>query len=197
MICTEYSRSNPALLAPIALEIQRRIQGLVAGFLDVELEMLGDEQVEGTEVPLRALAPEIDTVLVGTIDRLGRNPSGYTLIDYKKNTVPARGDLFSEEPLSLQMPFYVHLLEQNDRSVTRAAYYSFEKRRYQFVFGGPRSNVGGPEDVRTSIEGVKRRIAAMRERIAAGDFRIQTLTPANCSRCRLGVICRRGYRLDG
>ena len=196
-ICRDYRRRNPTLLAPIAAEIGGRVEELILAFLDVELEMMAGERVEGIEVRLRAVAPEIDTVLVGTIDRVSRNPGGYTLVDYKKKHVPTRGDLFSEQAVSVQMPFYVHLMELNDRSVTRAAYYSFENKRYHFVFGGPNTNMASAEDTRRSIDEVKHRIVDMRERVSAGNYQTGTSPAPDCSRCRLQEICRSGYSLAG
>jgi hypothetical protein len=196
-ICSDYRRKNPTLLEPIVAEIQGKVEELILAFLDVELETMAGERVEGIEVRLRALAPEIDTVLVGTIDRMSRNPSGYTLIDYKKKHVPTRGDLFSRQAVSLQMPFYIHLMELNDRSVTRAAYYSFENKRYHFVFGGPKTNMASAEDTRRSIDEVKQCIVDMRERVSSGNFQIGTSPATNCGRCRLQEICRSGYSLDG
>jgi CRISPR/Cas system-associated exonuclease Cas4 (RecB family) len=196
-ICSDHRRRNPTLLAPIAVEIKERVEELILAFLDAELEMMAVERVEGIEVRLEAATPEIDTVLVGTIDRISRNPGGYTLIDYKKKHVPSRGDLFSPQPVSMQMPFYIHLMEQNDRSVTRAAYYSFENKRYHFVFGGPKTNMASAEETGRSVEEVKRRIVEMRVRVSAGDFQIGSSPAANCSRCRLQEICRSGYSLDG
>ena len=196
-ICSDYHRKNPTLLEPIAAEIRGRVEELILAFLDVELEMMGEERVEGIEVRLRAAAPEIGAVLVGTIDRTSRNPSGYTLIDYKKKHVPARADLFSRQAVSVQMPFYIHLMERNDRSVTRAAYYSFENKRYHFVFGGPKTNMASAEDTRRSVEEVKQRIVDMRQRISSGNFQIGSSPLAGCSRCSLQEICRSGYTLDG
>jgi ATP-dependent helicase/DNAse subunit B len=196
-ICSDYHRRNPALLEPIAAEIQGRVEELVLAFLDVELQIMEEERVEGTEVALRVPVAEFDAVLVGTIDRMSRNPGGYTLIDYKKRTVPARRDLFSREAVSLQMPFYVYLMQLDGRSVTRAAYYSFENKRYHFVFGGPKSNMGGTEDVRRSVEAVKQRISDMRERVSGGDYRIGRSPSADCSRCGLQEICRSSFAVNG
>jgi hypothetical protein len=95
------------------------------------------------------------------------------------------------------MPFYIHLMELNDRSVTRAAYYSFENKRYHFVFGGPKTNMASAEDTRRSIDEVKQRIVDMRERVSSGNFQIGTSPATNCGRCRLQEICRSGYSLDG
>jgi RecB family exonuclease len=196
-ICANYRRRNPALLAPIATEIERRVEELILTFLDVELEMMGEEQVEGIEVRLTAAVPEINTVLVGTVDRMNRNPSGNTLIDYKKKYVPSRTDLFSRQAVSVQMPFYIHLMECNNRSVTRAAYYSFENKRYHFVFGGPKTNMASTEEAYRSAAEVRQRIVDMRERISSGDYRIGSLPATNCSRCRLQGICRSGYSPGG
>jgi RecB family exonuclease len=196
-ICSDYRRRNPALLEPIAAEIRRRVEEQILAFLDVELEVMGEERVEGTEVSLRARAPEIDTVLMGTIDRMSRNPDGYTLIDYKKKAVPTRRDLFSPQAVSVQMPFYIHLMELNGRTVTRAAYYSFENKRYSFVCGGGKSNMATAEQIRRSVEAVQQRIIDMRERICAGDYRIANAPLSGCSRCRLQEICRSSYSANG
>jgi RecB family exonuclease len=196
-ICRDHHRRNPALLPPIASEIQRRVEELLLAFLDVELEMTGEERLEGFEVRLIVPAPDIDAVLVGTVDRIDRNPNGYTLIDYKKKTVPTRGELFSREAVSLQMPFYIHLMELTGRSVTRAAYYSFENRRFYYLFGGPRTNMASEEEVHRVAAEVPRRIVEMRERISAGDFRIDASASTGCSRCSLRGVCRSGYSLGG
>jgi len=196
-ICSDYRRRNPTLLEPIAEEIQRRVEELVLDFLDVELELMGEERVEGTEVPLQAVSAQLDTVLVGTIDRMSRNPEGYTLIDYKKKTVPTRKDLFSPQAVSVQMPFYIYLMELKDRPVTRAAYYSFENKRYHFLFGGPKTNMGNAEDARQSVEAVKRSIMDMREKVSRGDYRIGTSPLAGCSRCGLKEICRSSFSVNG
>ena len=128
---------------------------------------------------------------------MSRNPDGYTLIDYKKKHVPTRGDLFSLQAVSVQMPFYIHLMEQNGRSVSRAAYYSFENKRYHFLFGGPKTNMASVEDAHRSVEEVRRRIVEMRERISTGNYQIGGSPATNCGHCRLLEICRSGYSLDG
>jgi ATP-dependent exoDNAse (exonuclease V) beta subunit len=196
-ICSEYLRRIPTLLEPIAAEIRRRVEELILAFLDVELEVMADERVEGIEASLQALAPQLDTVLVGTIDRLSRNPGGYTLIDYKKKNVPTRADLFSPRAVSVQMPFYIYLMELNGRSVTRAAYYSFENKRYHFVFGGPNSNMSTAEDIGRSVEEVRQRIIGMRNQIFEGNYRIGAAPLSACSRCGLKEICRNSFSVNG
>ena len=121
----------------------------------------------------------------------------HTLIDYKKKYVPKRGELFSEQPLSLQMPFYIHVMDRCDLRVTKAAYYSFQNKRYHFVFGAAKGNMGSLEDIHRSIEVVQQHIADMRGRIEAGDYRIGISGAAACSRCRLQGICRYNYTLEG
>jgi len=196
-ICSDYVRGNPALLVPIAVEIRRRVEEMVFDFLDVELRTMSEERFEGSELRLDAQAPELKTVMLGYIDRINRNADGYTLIDYKKKSVPTRGQIFSEPPESMQMPFYMHLMERNGMSVTRAAYYSFEKRRYHFVFGAAKANMGTEEQIRTSAGQIEGRIAAMLDRMADGDYRVEAGGKAQCSRCLLAEICRRGYSLGG
>jgi RecB family exonuclease len=196
-ITSDYQRNNPSVLAPIAAEIRRRVEELTLSYLDIELPRMADERVQACEMRLEAWMENTGTLLVGQIDRVDRNPGGYTLIDYKKKTVPRAADLFSEPPRSIQMPFYIYLMEQNDLPVNRAAFYSLENKRYHFVIGGPRTDMAGPEDIRRSIEGVTGGIRTMRQRIAAGDFRIGVSSTPDCSRCSLKGICRHEYTLDG
>jgi RecB family exonuclease len=196
-LCSDYRRKNPTLLAPVAAELERRVSELALAFLEIDLRQMSGERVESTEARLQAPLADGGAVLVGHIDRINRNPGGFTLIDYKKKHVPGRAELFSEQAPSLQMPFYIHLMEQNGLPVTRAAFYSFEKKRYQFVIGGPRASLAGQEEVRRAVERLEQRVQEMLRRIDCGDFRVGSSHNLDCSRCRLEAICRHRYSAAG
>jgi RecB family exonuclease len=156
---------------------------------------MSEEQTQGCEIQLQVLLPDIDSLLVGKIDRINNNPTGHTVVDYKKKHVPNKADIFSDEPESMQMPFYIYLMNENNLPVSRAAFYSFENGRYHFVLGGPRTNMADADSIDRSIELIKRRIFRMRDRILSGDFRIENSSRVECSRCRLPEICRHQYLL--
>lgn len=172
-----------------------RVEELALTFLDVDFAVMSEEQTQGCEIQLQVLLSDIDSVLVGKIDRINHNPTGYTVVDYKKKHVPKKADIFCDEPESMQMPIYIYLMNENNLPVSRAAFYSFENGRYHFVFGGPRTNMADTGSIQRSIELVKERIFRMRDRILSGDFRIEKSSRVQCSRCRLQEICRHHYHL--
>jgi len=194
--CIDFRGKTPALLEPIWAEMRRRVEELALTFLDVDFSVMSEEQTQGCEIQLQASLSHIDSVLVGKIDRINRNPTGYTVVDYKKKHVPGKADIFCDEPESMQMPIYIYLMNENNLPVSRAAFYSFENGRYHFVFGGPRRNMAEPGVIQRSIELVKERISRMRDRILSGDFRIEKSSRVQCSRCRLREICRHHYHLE-
>lgn len=195
-VCIDFRRKNPALLEPIWAEMRHRVEELALTFLDVDFAVMSEEQTQGCEIQLQVLLSDIDSLLVGKIDRINHNPTGHTVVDYKKKHVPNKADIFSDEPESMQMPFYIYLMNENNLPVSRAAFYSFENGRYHFVFGGPRTNMADTDSIQRSIELVKERIFRMRDRILSGDFRIEKSSQVECSRCRLQEICRHHYLLE-
>jgi RecB family exonuclease len=193
--CIDFRNKNLALLEPIWDEMRLRAEELALTFLDVDFAVMSEEQTQGCEIQLQVLLPDIDSLLVGKIDRINNNPTGHTVVDYKKKHVPNKADIFSDEPESMQMPFYIYLMNENNLPVSRAAFYSFENGRYHFVLGGPRTNMADADSIDRSIELIKRRIFRMRDRILSGDFRIENSSRVECSRCRLPEICRHQYLL--
>ena len=193
--CIDFRGKTPALLEPIWAQMRCRVEELALTFLDVDFAVMSEEQTQGCEIQLQVLLSDIDSVLVGKIDRINHNPTGYTVVDYKKKHVPKKADIFCDEPESMQMLIYIYLMNENNLPVSRAAFYSFENGRYHFVFGGPRTNMADTGSIQRSIELVKERIFRMRDRILSGDFRIEKSSRVQCSRCRLQEICRHHYHL--
>lgn len=194
-VCIDFRVKNPALLEPIWAEMLRQVEELALTFLDVDFAMMSEERTKGCEIQLEVLLSDIDSLLVGKIDRINHNPAGHTVVDYKKKHVPKKTDIFSDEPASMQMPFYIYLMNENNLPVSRAAFYSFENGRYHFVFGGPGTNMADTDTVQRSIELIKKGIFRMRDRILSGDFRIEKFSRVECSRCRLQEICRHHFLL--
>jgi hypothetical protein len=88
-------------------------------------------------------------------------------------------------------------MDRCDLGVTKAAYYSFQNKRYRLEFCAEKGNMGSLEDIHRSIEVVQQCISDMVGRIAEGDYRIGIAGTPGCSRCRLQEICRYNYTLEG
>jgi len=195
-VCRRYRRDEPARLEPIWLEMQRRAVELALEFLDVDLQIMAEEHTEGSEIRLEAEAQRIDAVMVGKIDRIAANPTGYTLVDYKKKAVPAQEQILSPGSGSVQMPFYIYLMEKNGKPVSRAAFYSIENARYHFVLGGPKAKEGERETLEQNIEQIEEMTLRMGQRLLEGDYRIDKTGGRQCAYCHLAGICRDHYLLD-
>jgi RecB family exonuclease len=194
-VFARYRSGNPIPLWPIWRRLRREVLELARRFLRLEREQMGAEQTVAAELRLRAEGPSPATVLVGTVDRLSRGPSGLTLTEYKKNVVPGRQQIFGPDPTSFQMPFYLHLLQAEGMEVSRAAYYSAEEGRYHFVFGGPGRNMADPERMRQAVAALQERTAGMVRCIARGDYSLPDGAATGCRFCRLAALCRDQYVL--
>jgi RecB family exonuclease len=189
-----WAQGHP-LPAPPAWRRERlRARELAARFLAVELREMSGERVRLTERRLRQSWPEEGLLLSGTIDRVSEGPEGLLLIDYKKNRTPLAADIFGDEPVSIQMPFYLKLLRSRGLDVSRAAYYSIEAAAYRWVAGGPRS-MADPATLERTMEQLDGRIRQAAAGIAGGVFTRPERRRGECAFCAHGAICRRRYAL--
>jgi RecB family exonuclease len=189
-----WAREHPLPVSPVWRRERLRAGELAARFLAVELEQMIGERVRLTERRIRRPWPGEALLLSGTIDRVSEGPEGLLLVDYKKNRTPGAADIFGQEPVSIQMPFYLRLLRSGGLDVRRAAYYSIEAGAYRWVAGGPRS-MADPDSLQRAVEQLDARIRGAAARIAGGDFTRPGRRRGECSRCPHGEICRRRYAL--
>lgn len=207
--CRLFEAANPAPLRPVWRALRSRLLDLAETCLEREGETLPGErtvQVEAwMQAPLPAgqealpagatPSPAGPAALVGQIDRITAGPAaqdtGYTLLDYKKNRLPTRGEIFGQAPTSFQMPFYVHLMETQGYPVTRALYYSFEQGRFQAVL-----RPGHPEE-RLELDGAVAatldRLRSMSERLHLGDYSLGPAGGTDCAGCPFPALCRMRY----
>jgi len=206
--CRLFEAANPSSLRPVWRALRARVRELADACLQRELSEMAGERTVQVEASLRAPLPSGPAVLVGKIDRLtcggerDRAPraaqglaEGYTVLDYKKNRLPARTAVLGPAPTSFQMPFYVHLLETHGCPVRRVLYYSFEKKRFQALL-----RPGNPADraqMDAAVAGVLERLARMCERLQRGDYSLQGAGQAACSGCPFPALCRSRYVVEG
>ena len=187
-------RDHPPPVPPVWRRERLRARELAARFLAVELREMSGERVLHTERRLRRSWPEEGLLLSGKIDRVSEGPEGLLLIDYKKNRTPGAEEIFGEEPVSIQIPFYLKLLRARGLEIRRAAYYSIERGAYRWVAGGPRS-MADPEVLERTLEQLDARIRQAAAGIAGGVFTRPERRRGECAFCALGETCRRRYAL--
>lgn len=194
--CRLFEAANPAPLRPVWRALRSRLLDLAETCLEREAETLPGERTVQVEAWLQAPLPAGQAALVGKIDRIAAEPgeTGYTLLDYKKNRLPSRGEIFAPTPTSFQMPFYVHLMETQGYPVTRALYYSFEQGRFQAVL-----RPGHPEE-RLELDGAVAAmldaLRSMSERLRLGDYRLGPAGRGACAGCPFPALCRTRYVVE-
>ena len=181
---------EPTPVAPAWQAARRRAVQLAERFVSADLEELAGWRVHATEHRLRDPRPEAGVLLRGKIDRISEDSGGYLVVDYKKKRTPTRGEIFGEQPVSYQMPFYVALMRATGLEVRRAAYYSIEEARYLWVTGGRRSMADGPT-MEQALRRLEQAIAGMAAALASGDFTV----PRTCASCGRRGICRARFAL--
>lgn len=150
-IVEERASRGPGMIPVFVYEALRPLaERVFARLLDHDARLIAGHAVELVEEWGRRLDLETGVYLVGRMDRVTRAPDGtLTLVDYKKRRVPTgkaqsaenreptgvaalpEPERASERDLlgSIQVPFYISLLEDRDERVTNAAYYSLEEGR--------------------------------------------------------------------
>jgi RecB family exonuclease len=189
-----WAREHPLPVPPVWRRERLRARDLASRFLEVELGEMSGERVLHTERRLHRSWPEQGLLLSGKIDRVSEGPEGPLLVDYKKNRTPLAGEIFGEEPVSIQMPFYLKLLRARGLEVRRAAYYSIEAAAYRWVAGGRRS-MAEPEALELALARLDERIRRAAADIAGGVFTRPERLRGECTFCSLGETCRRRYAL--
>ncbi|TVQ22703.1 MAG: PD-(D/E)XK nuclease family protein [Spirochaetaceae bacterium] len=202
--------------------IARRASLVAVALLRIDSAVIAGHAPEYVESWRSRYDDSLNAQLVGRFDRTTRSPDGsLTLVDYKKRTVPTGSSQSggAKEPVgivdrspaeridaaaaitSMQIPFYVRLIESNGEHVGAAYYYSLEDGSALPVYTEAASEAG--DDTAASIRGVVMSRERMEEvivlmndaleqmvsRIRSGDYRCgQT-----CDGCRYRAICRTGF----
>jgi hypothetical protein len=156
-------------------------------------------------------------VLIGRIDRVTRRPAagedersggpGLTVVDYKRRYLPSAkslvgaidADSLDADPIDLlssvstiQIPFYVSLLESGGQEVETAYYYGLESNKLLSVFDvtGRAGTPAMDRDQMTMITTlIKRLVRSVARRVRSGDYRCTE----HCLGCAYRGICRHRF----
>ena len=166
--------------------------------------LLGEEagsfqgwEVESLEGDLEKDYPELEAALVGRLDRLARRDGEHAIIDYKKRTVPKKGEIIPDKDGNLaapQMAAYVLLCEVAGRTVTRARYWSLEDAKALDVLG---PGVRTREEYGPALEVFEEYLRICAGMLRQGDFRIPRPGERDCGDCGWSPVCRGRYATEG
>ena len=184
-----------------------------ARLLEHDAQLIAGHRVELVEEWGRRLDLEAGVYLVGRVDRVTRGPDeSLTLVDYKKRSVPSGKALSGDRPEatgvsrlpevdrrderdrigSIQIPFYVGLLEARGERVSTAAFYSLEEGKPQLVIAGgcdvkkPVMSRERMEEVMVLVDDIVREMA---RRLVRGDYGCAD-GGARCGGCAFRGVCR-------
>jgi RecB family exonuclease len=190
------ARSRPGPPAPIRRLLLDRIETLVRRAVELECRERPGEAILFAEHRLELRLSEERVLLAGLLDRVSRRDAETMLLDYKKKRLPAAGEIFGTDPVSFQMPFYLHLMAANGLPAARAAYYSLEEERFRTVW--ERSGRGMTDDagLAEAVDRLLEAVAAMARGVRAGAYPAAR-PPARraCRDCAFRGVCRARYAL--
>jgi RecB family exonuclease len=151
-----------------------------------------------TETDYAAEIPDSGVALTGRIDRRSVQGEESAVVDYKTGGLPRKADTAppGEEPPIVQLPVYVHLLEQAGREVSSASYYSVKENRFRHVYTERAEHGKGwmsREYLDDAIASIRHTAVRCAQLINAGDLRV----PEECEPCDYRGLCRAVFRIAG
>lgn len=183
--------------------------------LQIDAELIDGHVPQYVEAWERVTLAELQTVLVGRIDRVTRSPEGtLTLVDYKKGKTPIKrklnagsstatgviGQSAAERAAeaaqleSVQIPLYVLLLRAHDERVATAAFVSLEQEGLSVVVADPESGINkkaamDEERMNEVQQLLHDRIREAGAAIRGGDYRCGE----ECMACPFRGVCRAAF----
>ncbi len=198
----------------------RRASRVASALLTIDSALIPGHSPEYVESWRSSHDDALDVKLIGRFDRITRSPDGsLTLVDYKKRTVPTGTSQSggSKDPVgildralpdrleaaaaitSMQIPFYVRLIEASGEHVGAAYYYSLEEGSALPVYAEASAGDDAPGSIKRVVMSRERMeeviglmndaLAQMVYRIRSGDYRCGK----ECDGCRYRAICRTGF----
>jgi hypothetical protein len=130
------------------------------------------------------------------MDWIGRNDSGYLVVDYKKNLRLKKGDLLPPDedhyPSSFQIAFYRYLCREKGYGNVSAAYFDMTKERYTTVCGDGEKPWFSEETADKLNDTLEEALGDMVRRLDEGDFRIDD---SACGGCGSRGACRERFHI--
>ncbi len=197
---TAESKHGNDFIYPIWKELEEWTRKALELFVEQESKLYHGYELLKAEGSLSAVVDEACGVH-GRVDRVSCKQGHAVIVDYKKGFAPKPAEVYQADtlPLTSQLPLYAYAMEQEDFTVSNAAYYSFKEGKYKHMLlehtapietidKRPKTMVTAEEfqDVKSRIIEAVRVVA---EHFKRGDFR----STDKCDGCEFRAICRQKY----
>ncbi len=224
-IVRRHGARGPGMVPVYVYEaIEPLTERVFARLLEHDARLIAGHTVELVEEWGRRVDLETGVYLAGRIDRVTRGQDGgLTLVDYKKRSVPTGKALAAgsreatgvgglpeperaaERDLlgSIQIPFYISLLEHRNERVTGAVYYSLEEGKPVPVIADD-TTTARPVMTRERLDEiivlVDDIVRETTRRLAAGDYRCAASHGSDggrrCAGCVFRGVCRTRFVVE-
>lgn len=191
-------RRGEAFMPPVWRRERERAIEKLRRYLQEEAAAFDGYRLVETETDYAAEIPDSGVALTGRIDRRSVQGEESAVVDYKTGGLPRKADTAppGEEPPIVQLPVYVHLLEQAGREVSSASYYSVKENRFRHVYTERAEHGKGwmsREYLDDAIASIRHTAVRCAQLINAGDLRV----PEECEPCDYRGLCRAVFRIAG
>jgi RecB family exonuclease len=187
---------DPVPLPPVADSIERFVSASASAMAEAHLAVYGNYRSAGIEKRLETGGRGLPVQLAGRMDWIGRNDSGYLVVDYKKNLRLKKGDLLPPDedhyPSSFQIAFYRYLCREKGYGNVSAAYFDMTKERYTTVCGDGEKPWFSEETADKLNDTLEEALGDMVRRLDEGDFRIDD---SACGGCGIRGACRERFHI--
>ena len=187
-----YEKESPVPVSACWDYIKKKTINYGLSFVEAEMETFKGFKTTGTEQEIDVNSAVSGIQLYGKVDRISEDMDGIAIIDYKKKEYPTRNDIFSDKPVSFQMPFYIYLLEENrKKQVKLAAYFIYELGQYHYVISPSGKVMATREELDEAIVHMQQRINEMADSILKGIFTVSHSADTDtCRFCDYRTVCR-------
>ena len=191
-VFNRYQIKGDAFIPPVWNYCREFTRDRLIKFIDIEADQFNGFRLTSAEKEY--FYKFDDTIeLKGKIDRVSFKGDKTAIIDYKKNNHIKKSDIYSDTPVSFQIPFYIYLVEKSGLKVSSASYYNVTKIKYDHVYNPDAKKPWLSEDeINILIDMMEKSIKGMYDRITKGDFSVD---PDGCNSCSFRRICRTKFHV--
>ena len=168
-------------------------------FIEVTNDYFKGKEIAAVEQRYQLEEKSLGLFLHGKIDALFKQDSSYIIFDLKKGKAPTVREIIVDEgeyPTSLQMPFYIKLVEGTDKNkiVAGIIYYSLKEGKLKNPLG-KKDEFLKAEPKAKLLKQLNEVLQKFGERILEGNF-IVDFPAIRCGSCAYALVCRRRYFLE-
>ena len=155
-------------------------QSLLPNYIEWQIKRAKDWTVSDAEREYRCPIGDTNSHLMGKIDRIDQQPTGFGVIDYKTGAIATRARVEAGE--AVQLLTYALLVDQT----VETAYLSFDARK-----GVKAESEVNQEVLAELLPAVEARLNSMFKAIESGHTLTAWGNDGNCRYCEMAGICRK------